>query len=93
MEEYEFKRSDQKVAFLMDAAPQTRRDYLSLILMYWQIFDGIDLPESVARQIIEKATAPETITRSKRKVTEQLRYKQFLELQGMIRQEVKEEAP
>jgi hypothetical protein len=87
MEESSFDRSDQKVAYLMDAIPQTRRDYLLLILTYWQIFDGIDLPEATVAQIIEKATAPETITRSRRKVTERDRYKQLLQLQRMYRQE------
>lgn len=93
MAEEDFKRADQKTAYLMDAAPQTRADHLLLILMYWQIFDNIDLPDTVVKEIIEKATAPETITRSRRKVTEKLRYKQLFELQRMIRDQVQEEAP
>lgn len=91
--EYEFKTSDQKVAYLMNIVPQARDNYLLLILMYWQIFDDIEIPEEVVKNIAERATQPETITRSRRKVTEQLKYKQFLELQRMIQAEVKEEAP
>ncbi len=85
-------RSDQRVAYIMSIVPQTKTDYLLLILMYWQIFDDIDLSEDTIKQILEKATTPETITRSRRKVSEQLKYKMFLE-QRMIQAEVTEEAP
>lgn len=93
MADYQFEKSDQKVAYLMNIVPQAKHDYLLLILMYWQIFDDIEIPEETVKQIIERATQPETITRSRRKVTEQLKYKQLLELQRMIQAEVKEEAP
>jgi hypothetical protein len=91
--EFEFDRSDQKVAYIMNVVPQARKDYLLLILLYWQIFDGIELPEEIVSQIVQRATTPETITRSRRKVTEQLKIQQLLQLQRMFKAEVKEEAP
>lgn len=83
MAEMDLNQAYRKVAYLMDAAPQARQDNLLIILMYWQIFDGIELPSEIVAQILEKATAPETITRSRRKVTAHNRYKQLLELQRM----------
>jgi hypothetical protein len=91
--DYEFDRSDQKVAYIMNVVPQARQDYLLLILLYWQIFDGVEIPEEVISQIVNRATKPETITRSRRKVSEQLKLQQLLQLQRMFKEEVKEEAP
>lgn len=93
MAELEFKTHEQKIAYIMSIVPQARNNYVLLILMYWQIFDDIEISEETIKQIVERATQPETITRSRRKVTEQLKYKQFLELQRMRQAEVKEEAP
>lgn len=70
----------EQVAFLMDNIPQTRNDYLYLLLSYWQVFDDIQIPEQVVKEIIQKATQPETISRSRRKVIEAARLKQLLEL-------------
>lgn len=93
MADNQFDKADQKVAYLMNIVPQTKQDYLLLILLHWQIFDDIEIPDEIVKQIIERATQPETITRSRRRVTEQLKYKQLLELQRMRQAEVKEEAP
>jgi hypothetical protein len=59
-----------KVAWLMTHVPATRDDYILLILLYWQTFDGIDIPAETVKQILESATEPETINRVKRKVIE-----------------------
>lgn len=83
----------RRTAFLMDNIPEARQDYLYLILSYWQVFDGINIPEDVVKEIVAKATQPETISRSRRKALEQLRYKQFLELQRMAKEKEKAEAP
>lgn len=85
--------SVNKTAFLMDKIPETRKDYLYLLLTYWQVFDGIDIPADVVKQIVEKGTQPETISRSKRKALEQLRFKQLLELHRMAKELDKAEAP
>jgi hypothetical protein len=94
MSDYKLKGSINKTAFIMDKIPPARHDYLYLLISYWQIFDGIEIPEEVVKQIVERGTQPETISRSRRKVLEQARFKQFLELQRMAKElEVKEEAP
>jgi predicted glycosyl hydrolase (DUF1957 family) len=81
--EIELDKCEQRVAYLMNMVPQSRSDYLLLILLYWQVFDGIDIPEEVVKRIQEHATQPETITRSRRKVSEQLKLQQLLEFQRM----------
>lgn len=83
----------RRTAFLMDNIPQTRHNYLHLILSYWQVFDGIEIPEETVKQIVAKATQPETISRSRRKALEQLRYRQYLELHRMAKELEKAEAP
>lgn len=83
MADYKLNGSREKVAFLMDNIPQARYNYLHLLLSYWQIFDGIDLPDNIVKQIAEKATPPETITRSRRRARELARYREILELQRL----------
>lgn len=90
---YQFNKSEQKVAFLMDNVPHARHDYLALILTYWQIFDGVEIPPEVFAQIVEKATQPETITRSRRRILEQSRMQRYLELQRMAKEQVEVKAP
>lgn len=84
MSQEELKTTNQKVAFLMDNFPQARNNYLYLLLSYWQVFDGIEIPKGVLQAAAEHATQPETITRARRKVLEMHRYRQFLELQRMV---------
>jgi hypothetical protein len=91
--EFEFDKVDQRVAFIMDHIPQARHDYLTLILGYWKIFDGVNIPDEIFAEIVEKGSQPETISRSRRKVKEQLRMKQYLELQRMVQVEAKVKAP
>lgn len=94
MAEYKFDGSQNKVAYLMDKIPQTRNNYLYLLVTYWQVFDGIDIPEEVLQQIVEKGSQPETVSRSRRKVIEQAKMKQILELKRMAEElKVQVEAP
>ena len=86
MTDIKLNGSREKVAFLMDHIPQARHNYLHLMLSYWQVFDDIDIPEDVVKQIVEKATQPETVTRAKRKAKELARYKEILELQRMVKE-------
>lgn len=76
-------KSMERVAFLMDKVPGAKFDYKTLIISYWQIFDGVDIPTDVLRQILQKGSEPETISRSRRKVLEQDRVREYLELQRM----------
>lgn len=93
MSKFKLDKSEQKVAFLMDKVPYAHQNYLALILSYWQIFDGVEIPPEVFSQIVEKGTQPETITRSRRKIAEQARMKRYLELQRMAKGQVQVKAP
>lgn len=61
------KTTEQKVAYLCDKVPAATGNYKLLLLLYWQAFDGIDIPADIMNAIIEKGTQPESIGRLKRK--------------------------
>lgn len=65
-----------KVEYIVEMVPRAALDQKLLILTYWRVFDGINIPPSVAKEILEKGTSPETISRSKRKIIEQMRRSQ-----------------
>ena len=44
------------------------RGRLLLTLLYWKVFDGIDIPESLMKEIMIKGTSPETLGRMFRHV-------------------------
>jgi hypothetical protein len=64
----ELKTVYQKVAYLIDNVPQAADNYKLLILLYWQVFDNIDIPRRVIKEIAERGTEPESINREKRNV-------------------------
>ena len=64
------KTAYQRVAWLLEKVPATQANYKLLMLLYWQVFNGIDIPKHTIQEIIEKGTEPETINRAKRKVLE-----------------------
>jgi hypothetical protein len=91
MAELNLDTSRERVAFIMDNIPQARYNYLLLLLSYWQLFDGIDIPEDVVKQIVDNGTQPETIARSRRKARELARYREILELQRLAQETELEE--
>jgi hypothetical protein len=93
MSELRLDNSRERVAFIMDNIPQARYNYLYLLLSYWQLFDGIDIPEDVVKQIVEHGTQPETIARSRRKAIELARIREILELQRMVEEMEEVEEP
>jgi hypothetical protein len=58
---------------LLGKVPAASSNSLLLILMYWKVYDGIEIPSDLAKQLIEAATPPETITRCKRKIVKELK--------------------
>jgi hypothetical protein len=56
------------VGYLIKRAPNATKDDRVLLVLYWQLFDGIEIPRDVAQKIITSGTRPESITRSKRKL-------------------------
>jgi len=93
MEELKLDTAREKVAYLMDNIPQARFNYLHLLLVYWQVFDEIDLPDHVVQQIVEKATQPETIGRARRKAMELAKYREILQLQRLVQELEEVEGP
>ena len=66
----ELKTAEQRVAYLVQKVPATRNNYKLLLLLYWQVFDGVDIPKEVVNAILDKGTEPESIGRLKRKAVE-----------------------
>jgi hypothetical protein len=54
------------VEYIIKKVPSAAFNNVLLVLTYWKLFDGIDIPSDVAKQIVERGTSPETITRGKR---------------------------
>lgn len=79
-EEIDLSTTEKRVAYILEHVPATRSNYLLLILTYWQVFDGINIPPELAQQIAGVATQPETVNRSRRKVIEKLKILEELEL-------------
>lgn len=87
-ERKELQTVEERVAFLMDHIPETRNNYVHLILSYWQVFDGIDIPDEMLKSLVKQATQPESVSRARRKVMEKNYIKQFLEIQRMEKAKV-----
>lgn len=61
----------QRVYRLMEKVPPVMRHDrgdLLLVLLYWRIYDGIEIPPEVMRDLFQNATLPESITRRKREL-------------------------
>lgn len=57
----------ERVMFLMEKVPAVKHNYKLLLLLYWQVFDGINIPKEIIASIMEKGAQPQTINRSKRR--------------------------
>lgn len=64
------KTTEQKVAWILEKVPAARSNYLMLLLVYWIVYDNVELPVEIVEQVLGKATKPETITRARRKIFE-----------------------
>jgi len=62
------KKVKSNVGALVERLPNLTKDDRFLLIAYWQVYDGIEIPPKVAKEIITRGTKPESITRSKRKV-------------------------
>lgn len=49
------------------------RGRLLMMLLYWKLFDGIDIPPEIMRQILEKGTHPESLGRLMRFVLKDIK--------------------
>ena len=63
-----FRDAETMVRYILAHFPNARSDDKLLLLYYWRMADKIDIPAEVWRQIMTKATTPETITRMRRKI-------------------------
>lgn len=59
----------ENVEYLLNKVPNTSNNDMLLILLYWNLFDNIDLSSTVINSIMKNATTPETILRNKRRLT------------------------
>lgn len=63
----DLKTTYDRVSWLVNNVPAARSNYKLLLLLYWQVFDEIDIPKDIVNEIAEKGTEPESINRLKRK--------------------------
>ena len=66
------KGKSNRIRYLLATYPETM-DYKFLLLYYWMIFDGIDIPKDVMKNIIEKGAEPNSISRLRRRIMEEER--------------------
>lgn len=72
-EHYELNSRLANVRYLYESIHEirnqtSRKRKVLLTLLYWKVFDEIDIPANVMQEILSKATNPETIFRSLRHV-------------------------
>lgn len=63
----------EQIEYIISRVPAAASNTVLLVLTYWKIFDGIDIPPTVAKEILAKATPASTITRTKRKLLQTFR--------------------
>lgn len=66
------KGREDRIKYLLSEYPETM-DYKILLLYYWKIFDKIDIPDSVAKAIVERGSEPNSLSRIRRRVLEEER--------------------
>lgn len=53
----------EKVKYLISIAPDLVNNPSALLLLYWKIFDGINVPNELINEVAVKATPPESVLR------------------------------
>ena len=80
------KNKKAKVRYLAeniaDIPKDPDRGRLLMILLYWKVFNGIDIPESVMREILQKGTNPETLGRLARLVRKDIEKEKLEEMRN-----------
>lgn len=60
------------IEYIIGKVPTATRNNNLLVIAFWKLCDKIDIPDEVAKEIIDRGTSVETITRSRRKVIKKL---------------------
>ena len=61
------------VSHLIAMDRRTEKNDLLCILKFWQMYDGIEVPEQAFYDVLSHATSPEVIMRARRKIAEERR--------------------
>lgn len=61
------------VAYLLDTIPGAAEDSRLLLLAFWKLCDGIDIPRSVFQEVMARGSYPDSIFRRKREILESRR--------------------
>ncbi len=61
-----YAKAAENVINIMEQVPEARVDKKLLCLLYWMLYDNIDIPADVVKKIINQGTPPETILRYQR---------------------------
>lgn len=67
---HQFHSKKDAVEHIISKVPAAAYNNNLLVVLYWRIFDGVDIPGDVAKRIVSEGTSPETITRARRKIVE-----------------------
>ena len=59
------------VRHILALNPEARNNDKLLMLLYWEIIDGIQIPKEFKKAFLTKATHPETIRRARQRIQEQ----------------------
>jgi len=65
------KEIETCVRYILYSYPETRNNDKLLILLYWELVDGIKIPAELHNTLLLKATPPELITRVRRRIQEE----------------------
>ncbi|MEW6770100.1 MAG: hypothetical protein AB1330_01725 [Bacillota bacterium] len=58
----------ERVAHLVRMVPATAENPTLLCLLYWRVYDDVDIPGDVMCAILERGTNPESLLRYKRRL-------------------------
>jgi hypothetical protein len=64
-------RVETGIRYILAHYPEARNNDKLLMLLFWEIFDKINIPKEFRQAFLHKATPPETIRRMRQKIQEQ----------------------
>lgn len=63
-----FPTIGSRIRHILHLAPIAARDMRLLLMLYWKVFDGADIPDSAIASVVMKGTRPDNIMRICRRV-------------------------
>ena len=67
-------RVETGIRYILAHYPEARNNDKLLMLLFWEIFDKINIPKEFRQAFLNRATPPETIRRVRQKIQSQHEY-------------------